>query len=40
MDFIGLVFFCVLLGLAKTANYLNLGPRWLRQFRIDKHTIY
>ena len=40
MDFIGLVLFCVLLGLAKAANYLNIGPQLLRQFRIDKHTLY
>jgi hypothetical protein len=40
MHFIGLVVLYVLVGLAKTANYLNVGPQWLRQFKIERNTFY
>ena len=40
MHWIGLALLYVLLGLAKAANYLNAGPQWLRQFKIDKSTCY
>lgn len=40
MHFIGLVLLYVLAGLAKAANYFDVGPRWLRQFKIEKNTLY
>jgi hypothetical protein len=40
MHLIGLVLLYVLAGLAKAANYLDIGPAWLRQFKIQENTLY
>jgi hypothetical protein len=36
----GLVVFLLLLLAAKGANRLNIGPQWLRQFKIETHTLH
>jgi hypothetical protein len=36
----GLIALYVLAGLAKAANRLGAGPRWLRQFKIGRCTLY
>jgi len=40
LGFIGLSVLLSLFGLAKGARRFNVGPRWLRQFALDKHTLY
>ena len=40
MQPIGLALFYLLLGLARIANFLHMGPRWIREFKIDRHTLY
>ena len=40
MNSIGLVLLYILIGLAKALNYLDIGPRWLRQFKADNRTFY
>jgi hypothetical protein len=36
----GLAAFFILLALGKAARRFNIGPQWLRQFKIEKHTFY
>ena len=36
----GVIVLYILAALAKTANYLGIGPRWLRRFEIGKNTFY
>jgi len=31
--------FVILCGLAKLATWFKIGPRWLREFKIGKHTL-
>jgi len=41
--FMGLGAWAILLavcGLAKLAAWLNICPQWLREFKIEKHTLY
>jgi len=41
--FLGLgswVVFLAVCGLAKLATWLNICPQWLREFKIEKHTLY
>jgi len=41
--FLGLESWAVFLavcGLAKLATWLDICPRWLREFKIEKHTLY
>jgi hypothetical protein len=38
--FIGLGLLFVLLGLAKAAHRLNIGPKRLQRFAIEKHTLF
>ena len=40
MQPVGLALFYLLLGLSKIANLLDFGPRWLREFKIDRHSLY
>jgi hypothetical protein len=40
MSLFGLVVLYTLSGLAKAASYFDVGPRWLRQFKIGKSTVY
>ena len=40
MTFIGLIVFYFLAVLGKAAKGLNIGPRWLRRFEIEKNTFY
>jgi hypothetical protein len=40
MNFFDLVVLYILRALAKTANYFDVGPQWLRQFEIGKSTLY
>ena len=40
MSLIGLVTLLILLALAKSARLFKIGPKWLRQFVIDKHTLF
>ena len=32
--------FLAVCGLAKLATLLNICPQWLREFKIEKHTLY
>ena len=36
----GAILFYVLLGIGKLAKRAGFGPVWLREFRIEKHTLY
>ena len=40
MLFEGMGAFFILLALGKAARRFNIGPQWLRQFKIEKHTFY
>jgi hypothetical protein len=40
MNSLGLFVLYILRALAKTANYFEVGPQWLRQFTIGKSTLY
>ncbi|HYM08964.1 MAG TPA: hypothetical protein VEU11_20600 [Terriglobales bacterium] len=40
MTFIGLGVLLLLFIVAKGARRFNIGPQWLRQCVIDKHTLY
>jgi hypothetical protein len=40
MDLIGLVVLYILAGLAKAANHFDIGPQWIREFRVGKCTLY
>jgi hypothetical protein len=40
LGFIGLSVLFILLGLAKAASRLNIGPQRLQRFRIEKHTLF
>jgi hypothetical protein len=37
---IGFVVLLVASVLAKVANHFNVGPCWLRRFKLDKNTYY
>jgi hypothetical protein len=36
----GLIVFLALIALAKVTTRLNICPLWLRQFRLNKYTLY
>lgn len=40
MNLAGLIILYILAGIAKTASVFNVGPQWLRQFKVGKTTIY
>ena len=40
MPGIGLEVFVIVLVLANVARRFNVGPQWLREFKIEKHTFY
>jgi hypothetical protein len=40
VTFVGLIVCYILLALGKLANWLNIGPQWLRRFEIDRNTFY
>ena len=40
MSVAGLIVLYVVTTLAHVARYFDVGPRWLRQFKIGKSTIY
>jgi hypothetical protein len=40
LGFIGLSVLLLLFVLARRARRFNIGPNWLRQFAIDKRTLY
>lgn len=40
MSSIGLVVLYALAALAHAARYFDIGPRWLRQFKMGKATVY
>jgi hypothetical protein len=40
MTLFGLAFFFFLLLVAKVANRLAVGPRWLRRFTVEKGAFY
>jgi len=40
LGFIGLGVLLLMFVLAQGARRFNIGPNWLRQFLIDKHTLY
>jgi hypothetical protein len=37
---VGLGVLCLLFLLAKVARHFHIGPKWLRQLKIDKNTLY
>jgi len=40
MNLFGLVVLYILAELAKAAKHFDLGPLWLREFKIGKSTLY